>query len=108
MQSPFSVCSPKSLAEDVNSSVLYVKPSICFRLKIKKGWELKLAVKAQDSQGNELQGAWGSTIKYLWLKGEDELMFNGHGAVSRGWPAPVINGVKINSPIYHLVKTLLQ
>ena len=37
-------------------------------------------------------------------EGEDELTTNGHGAVSRGWPAPVV--MKNVSPIYHLVKTL--
>ena len=107
MESAFSEVKPMGLVKNESSHTLDVKPSECFKLQVRNGWEVKLLVTAYDSSGNEITDNFsGVGAKYLWLKGNDELMFNSHDAKAKGWPYQRQDGSAIPSPIYHLVATV--
>ncbi len=106
LDSVFSECTPKKYAENCNSSDLILKPNESISLAVKRGWELKLNVRAYGADGSQITDNWGVAEQYFWLKGGDEIVFNKQKAKDKGWPTKRSTGDQFKSPIYHLVYTI--
>ena len=106
LDSVFSECTPRKYVEKINSNEFTLKPNQSISLAVKRGWELKINVRAYGADGNQITDNWGVAEQYFWLKGGDEIVFNKQKAKDKGWPTKRTSGDTFKSPIYHLVYTI--